>query len=262
MTLPVLRADCSSCFGLCCVLVPFSREAGFGATKASGTPCHHLGDDDRCGIHATLREDGWPGCTVFDCFGAGQQVSQVTYGGVSWREHDNLGEMAAVLSVMRQLHEMLAHLTEAEERVAGVTGDLRDRLAVHVAGTPAQVLALDVDTLRAEVGDVLARASARARARWAGRIDLAHDDLAGTDLRGTDLRGAALRGALLIAADLRGADLTEADLLGADVRDTDVRDATLAGALFLSQPQLNAMRGNAATRLPGGLTRPGHWVSE
>jgi uncharacterized protein YjbI with pentapeptide repeats len=112
------------------------------------------------------------------------------------------------------------------------------------------------------VGDVLARASARARARWAGRIDLAHDDLAGTDLRGTDLRGAALRGALLIAADLRGADLSEADLLGADVRDTDVRDATLAGALFLTQPQLNAMRGNAATRLPGGLDRPGHWLPE
>ena len=41
---------------------------------------------------------------------AGQQVSQVTYGGVSWREQDNLPEMAAVLSVMRSLHEMLVHL--------------------------------------------------------------------------------------------------------------------------------------------------------
>ena len=84
--LPVLRADCASCFGLCCVLTPFSRESGFGITKSSGTPCHHLRRDDRCGIHATLREDGWPGCTVFDCFGAGQQVSQVTYAGVSWRD--------------------------------------------------------------------------------------------------------------------------------------------------------------------------------
>jgi thioredoxin reductase (NADPH) len=68
--------------------MPFSREAGFGATKPSGTPCHHLRADDRCSIHATLREDGWPGCTVVDCFGAGQQVSQVTYGGVSWRQLD------------------------------------------------------------------------------------------------------------------------------------------------------------------------------
>lgn len=262
MTLPVLSADCGSCFGLCCVLMPFSRESGFGITKASGTPCHHLQQDDRCGIHATLREDGWPGCTVFDCFGAGQQVSQVTYAGVSWRDHDNLGEMAAVLSVMRQLHEMLRHLVEAEERVSGVTGDLRDRLGVLVAQSPAELLALDVDALRLEVGDVLARASARARAAWDGRIDLAHDDLAGQDLRGTDLRGAALRGTLLLGADLRGADLAGADLLGADVRGADVRDATLEGALFLTQPQVNGMRGNAATRLPAGLARPGHWLRE
>jgi uncharacterized protein YjbI with pentapeptide repeats len=262
VNLPVLSADCGSCFGLCCVLMPFSRESGFGVTKASGTPCHHLQLDDRCGIHATLREDGWPGCTVFECFGAGQQVSQVTYGGVSWRDHDNLGEMAAVLSVMRQLHEMLRHLVEAEDRVAGVTGDLRDRIGALVAQTPTELLALDVDELRSEVGDVLARASARARARWAGRIDLAHDDLAGRDLRGTDLRGAALRGALLIGADLRGADLTGADLLGADVRDTDVRGATLDGALFLTQPQVNGMRGDHDTRLPEVLARPGHWLGE
>jgi uncharacterized protein YjbI with pentapeptide repeats len=262
VNLPVLSADCGSCFGLCCVLMPFSRESGFGVTKASGTPCHHLQPDDRCGIHATLREDGWPGCTVFECFGAGQQVSQVTYGGVSWRDHDNLGEMAAVLSVMRQLHEMLRHLVEAEDRVVGVTGDLRDRIGVMVAQTPIELLALDVDELRSEVGDVLARASARARARWAGRIDLAHDDLAGRDLRGTDLRGAALRGALLIGADLRGADLTGADLLGADVRDTDVRGATLDGALFLTQPQVNGMRGDHDTRLPEVLARPGHWLGE
>ena len=91
-------------------------SSGFGIDKPGGTPCPNLADDDRCRIHATLREDGWSGCATFDCFGAGQQVSQVTYGGVSWREHDNLGEMAAVLSVMRLLHEMLAHLAEVERR--------------------------------------------------------------------------------------------------------------------------------------------------
>jgi uncharacterized protein YjbI with pentapeptide repeats len=262
VTLPVLRADCASCFGLCCVLVPFSRDAGFGTTKASGVPCHHLQADDRCGIHATLREDGWPGCTVFDCFGAGQQVSQVTYGGVSWRDHDDLGEMAAVLSVMRQLHEMLRHLVEAEDRVAGVTGDLLDRLTGLVAGTPAALLALDVDGLRGEVGEVLAVASGRLRAAWPAGADLARGDLAGRDLRRTDLRGAALRGALLIAADLRGVDLTGADLLGADLRDCDVRGASLSGALFLTQPQVNAARGDAGTTLPGDLARPGHWLGE
>jgi uncharacterized protein YjbI with pentapeptide repeats len=262
VTLPVLRADCASCFGLCCVLVPFTREAGFGATKASGVPCHHLQGDDRCGIHATLRDDGWPGCTVFDCFGAGQQVSQVTYGGVSWRDHHDLGEMAAVLSVMRQLHEMLRHLVEAEDRVAGVAGDLLEQITGLVGETPAALLALDVDALRAEVGEVLGAASARVRSARPGGADLARGDLAGRDLRRTDLRGAALRGALLIGADLRGADLTDADLLGADLRGCDVRGADLAGALFLTQPQVNAARGDAGTTLPADLARPGYWLGE
>jgi len=90
---PSLVADCGSCFALCCVLLPFTTAAGFGMDKPGGAPCPNLATDDRCGIHATLREDGWPGCSIFECFGAGQQVSQVTYGGVSWREQDNLGEM-------------------------------------------------------------------------------------------------------------------------------------------------------------------------
>jgi uncharacterized protein YjbI with pentapeptide repeats len=260
MELPVLTADCSRCFGLCCVLLPFSAASGFGADKASGTPCTHLDGADRCRIHATLREDGWPGCTVFDCFGAGQQVSQVTYGGVSWREQDNLGEMAAVLSVMRQLHEMLAHLSEAQRRSpdAAAQAVLTEVVAL-VDRPPEELLALDVDELRASVGSHLAAASARVRAAYDG-ADLAGADLAGQSLGGRDLRGAHLRGALLIGADLRGADLGDADLLGADVRDADVRGATLATALFLSQPQANAMRGDAATTLPTPLTRPTHWT--
>ena len=40
----------------------------------------------------------------------------MTYAGVSWRDTGNLGEMGAVLSVMRQLHEMLVHLVEVERR--------------------------------------------------------------------------------------------------------------------------------------------------
>ena len=116
MATPELVSDCSQCFGLCCVLLPFSASSGFGVDKPSGIPCLNLLDDDRCGIHATLREDGWPGCTVFECFGAGQQVSQVTYAGVSWREGGNRAEMGAVLTVMRQLHEMLVHLAEVERR--------------------------------------------------------------------------------------------------------------------------------------------------
>src|SRR6478609_5910254 len=101
-----LRADCSRCAALCCVAPAFARSADFAIDKPSGQPCPKLEDDLRCGIHAELRERGFPGCAVFDCFGAGQQIVQVTFGGQDWRTTPELaGPMFAVLPVMRRLHE-------------------------------------------------------------------------------------------------------------------------------------------------------------
>jgi hypothetical protein len=255
---PELVADCSRCFGLCCVLLPFRREGGFGIDKDSGTPCHHLDGNDRCGIHDRLRESGWPGCATFDCFGAGQHVSQVTYGGVSWRDSDDLGEMAAVLSVVRQLHEMLAHLTEVARRAPQAAAQqVYDEVLALTRTDPVTLLTADLDELRSRVGRALREASVRLH----GEARPMPADLAGADLRGADLVRADLRGALLIRADLRGADLATADLLGADLRDADVRGARLDGAWFLSQGQLNATTGDASTTVPAGLARPGHWDS-
>ncbi len=82
-----LHADCAQCAALCCVAPGFSVSADFAINKAPGQPCPHLGPDFRCGIHERLRPDGFTGCAVFDCFGAGQQVTQVTFRGRDWR-HD------------------------------------------------------------------------------------------------------------------------------------------------------------------------------
>lgn len=239
--------------------MPFAAASGFGVDKPSGTPCLNLLADDSCSIHATLREDGWPGCTVFECFGAGQQVSQVTYGGVSWREQDNLGEMAAALSVMRQLHEVLVHLDEVARRSPDpLAAEVTEEVTALTSATPVELLTYDLDALHARVGALLGAASARLREGVPGATDRSRADLAGRDLRG-DRRGWSFRGALLIAADLRDADLRLADVLGADLRDADVRGADLSTALFLTQPQLNAARGDAATRVPDHLARPRHW---
>ncbi len=115
---------------------------------------------------------------------------------------------------------------------------------------------------RQDVNVLLLRTSELARAGTKGRRkDRRGADLVGARLGGADLRGANLRGACLIAADLTGADLRGADLIGADLRDTDLTGADLTGAFFLTQPQLNAARGSAATRLPESVTRPGHWAA-
>src|SRR3712207_304027 len=125
-----LRADCSRCAGLCCVGPAFAGSADFAFDKPAATPCRHLREDFRCGIHASLRDRGFPGCTAFDCFGAGQRLTQGTFAGRSWRESPELARAQfTVLPIMRQLHEMLWHLTEALALpVAGtLRGEVRSR---------------------------------------------------------------------------------------------------------------------------------------
>src|SRR5215213_178060 len=261
-----LRADCSRCAALCCVGPAFAATADFAIDKPAGTPCPNLRPDDRCGIHDGLRDRGFPGCTVFDCFGAGQRIVQETFGGRSWRESPELaGEQFAVLPVMRQLHEILWYLTEAAELPAAaplraeVTA-ARERTERLAAGSAEELTSLDVAGVRGEVGELLQRVSELVRAGVPKRArDRRGADLMGKDLRGARLRGASLRGAYLIGADLRGADLRTADLLGADLRAADVRGTDLGECLFLTQPQVEAAIGDAATRIPAVLNRPAHW---
>ncbi|MGQ0777581.1 MAG: pentapeptide repeat-containing protein, partial [Pseudonocardiales bacterium] len=109
-----LRADCERCFGLCCVALAFSASADFAIDKDAGQACPNLGSDFRCGIHTRLRQQGFPGCAVYDCFGAGQKVAQVTFGGQDWRRAPHTAQqMFEVFPIMRQLHELLWYLTEA-----------------------------------------------------------------------------------------------------------------------------------------------------
>ena len=282
-----LRGDCAQCFGLCCVALPFTASADFAIGKDAGTPCPNLQGDHRCGIHAKLRQKGFTGCTVYDCFGAGQKVSQVTFGGRDWRTGppEDARRMFDVFPVVRQLHELLRYLTEALTLPAArpVHAGLRralEQTETLTRQTPEELGALDVGAHRQEVNVLLLRTSELVRAdelvragELAGPGDRVGSgtrgrgknrrgaDLMGARLKGADLRGADLRGAYLIAADLTGADLRGADLIGADLRDADLTDADLTGAFFLTQPQLNAARGSAGTRLPESVTRPVHWTA-
>ena len=285
----LLRADCGNCVGLCCIALGFSRSSDFALDKPAGEPCVNLRDDFGCGIHTRLRTSGFRGCTVFDCFGAGQQVAQHTFDGVSWREDPaSRGQMLAVFPVMRGLHELLFLLSEALELPTGRTlhGEVADRYRVtkQLTDLPAgDLLRTDLATHRAGATQLLARVSSRvrkqavrgdaarpgAKASTAGSVTAptpklakklrAGADLIAAELSHRDLRGANLRGASLIAANLRGSDLGWVDLALADLRDADLRGANLVTSLFLSQPQLDSARGDAGTRVPAFLRHPAHW---
>jgi len=269
MDLRDLSADCDSCFALCCVVPAFSASSDFAIGKKAGQPCPNLREDFRCGIHARLRQRGFKGCTVYDCFGAGQKVSQVTFAGRDWRQDpETAATMVAVFPVMRDLHELLWYLTEAmamatvmalpsARRLHAELARARDTVDGLTREGPERLGGLDVAGHRREVNVLLRRAAELARGE--GGQDHSGADLIGARLRGADLTGASLRGTYLIGADLREADLTRADLTGADLRDADLRGADLAGGLFLIQSQLDGAKGDARTRIPPALARPAHW---
>ncbi|UQX88595.1 pentapeptide repeat-containing protein [Jatrophihabitans telluris] len=266
------ESDCGQCTGLCCVGLAFSASVDFAFDKPAGVACVNLARDDRCRIHASLTQEGFRGCTVFECLGAGPQISRHTFAGRSWRTSpETAGQMFAAFSLMRQLQELLWYLTQAAAFPDGALAQRPELAAVTarveaLIGAPADaLLALDGAAIHREVYEVLLRVSRSVRAglaadrRYRARADLAGAVLAGADLRGADLRGADLRGALLIGADLTGADLDRADVIGADLRGADVRGARLAGALFVTPMQLGGCTGDDRTTIPPNLRRPGHW---
>jgi uncharacterized protein YjbI with pentapeptide repeats len=248
------------------VVPAFVASADFAITKHAGEPCPNLQAGFQCQIHDRLRQRGFPGCAVYDCFGAGQQVAQVTFGGRDWRRTPEIApQMFEAFTLVRQLHELLWYLREALGLAAADALREQVRRAFeaterHAGGTPAQLAALDLPAHRREVQALLARTSELTRAGVPAGADWRGADLSGKELRGADLRRANLAGALLIGTDLRGANLDRADLAGADLRAANLRGASLGRAIFLTQSQVDAARGDRATRLPQSLARPAHWV--
>ena len=114
MSTDTLRADCTRCAALCCVGLAFDRSALFAYDKEAGEACRHLGHDGRCTVHAFRREAGFAGCVGYDCLGAGQFVTQIVFGGRSWRDDPSLlRPMITAFAIVRELRGLLALLGAA-----------------------------------------------------------------------------------------------------------------------------------------------------
>lgn len=268
-----LRPECKYCFGLCCAALGFAQSDGFPADKPAGEACTNLQKNFSCGVYGELKNLGLKGCTVYDCFGAGQRVAKTTYGGVGWRENpESKEQMFRVFGVMQELHEIMWYLCEAHTLLNGKAQaeaeNLLHGLEIVAQLRPEQLLELDMDKYREKASMYIKRAGEEAQKRVSGGLCLypvqtksskRRINLMGADLKMTDLVGADLRGAYLIATDLRGVDLSYADMLGADMRDANIRGADLSKSVFLTQMQVNAAKGNTATKLPEWIQKPRHW---
>ena len=270
------QADCANCFGLCCVALDFTASTDFPVDKEKGIACKNLQDDFRCSIHRNLKLSGYSGCTLFDCLGAGQKVSQQTFGGVSWKDDPkSASKMFQALPVMQQLQEMLLYLTQAIEhcgdrQLQETLQNSRREIDELTKVSAERLLAADLPKLRQNINGFLVQVSEQVRLE-SGRLGKKQRRKKGPDYRGAnsmgkkykgcDMRGANFRGAYLIGADLSDADLRNSDFIGADLRDCDLSGADLAGGIFLTQMQVNSAKGDAGTSLPLLLSKPAHWGS-
>jgi len=269
-----LIADCTECFGLCCTALNIVASSDFPMNKPAGTPCIHLQSDYRCQTHSQLRDKGFKGCTVFDCLGAGQIVSQVTFNGQSWRENPDIGaKMFDVFPIMEQIYEMIAYATEVLSY--DIPDDLGSKLEKQVVALQDvtkldadDLLAIDLIMYRFSLNELLTSASDWIRGNTIANMsgvqnikafDRARVNWMGKNLKGKDLRAMDFRGAYLIAADMRNTDLRAVSFIGADLRDVDFRGANLSTSMFLTQMQINSAKGDAKTILPFYIQRPSHW---
>ena len=165
-----LTPDCERCCGLCCVAAAFSASADFAIDKGAGEACPNLTPGFRCAIHDRLRAEGFAGCTTYDCYGAGQKVTQVTFEGMNWRQTPHVAtRMFGVFMAMRQLHELLMYLKEAlklppAQPLHGELQDALDDLERLTMESPEVLLELDVGARKREVSSLLLRVGELVRA--------------------------------------------------------------------------------------------------
>lgn len=262
-----LKIDCEKCFGLCCVALYFSESDGFPQNKDAGKPCINLQGDFKCSVHTSLYTKGFKGCIGYDCLGAGQKISQITYKGQDWRNNSKESEkMFKGFLVMRQLHEMLWYLNEAfdlqkdssKKREIDSLIEFTNNLTTLDIDS---LLNTDIEELRNKVNAFLRITSEMIRSHTVrSKQNAIPKSYFGKDLRKINLRGANLRGACLIASNLKNMDLSGADFIAADLRDADFSGADLRKSIFLTQAQINSARGDANTKLPNNLTKPIHWL--
>ncbi|MFJ5770918.1 pentapeptide repeat-containing protein [Psychrobacillus sp. NPDC093180] len=271
-----LIADCTKCFGLCCTALNIMPSSDFPIIKPAGTPCMNLQSDYSCQIHSQLREKGFKGCTVFDCLGAGQVVSQVTFNGQSWRDNPETREkMFQAFPIMEQIHEMIAYAAEAISY--DIPANLSDKLSQKLMELQDltkldsdELLSLDLVMYRYTLNELLTAASDIIRENIIAKLpgakkvkdyDHARADWIGKKLKDKDLRGTDFRGAYLIAADMQNTDLRAVNFIGTDLRDANLSGANLSTSMFLTQMQINSAKGDVETILPSHLQRPPHWIN-
>jgi hypothetical protein len=160
------RADCSRCCGLCCVVPDQLAVQGFRVDKPAESPCVHLNSLHRCSIHATRGLQGYMACKGFDCYGAGQWITQHLFQGAKWSDSADLAQQmfaayrywAPRFQNAALLEAALPHVRDdARCGIAAMIGDLTAGETAELLTDAARLRRETLAVIRAALGDRISR---------------------------------------------------------------------------------------------------------
>lgn len=256
-----LKINCENCSGLCCVALYCARTDGFPENKDAGIPCKYLNSNFQCKVHSQLIDMNMKGCLAYDCFGAGQKVSQDLFSNITWQSNQEKSNLIFdVFLLVFQLHQMEWYLLESllldtDKRFSENIEQLIFKIEHVLEKSYENILNFDISSFRLEVNHILKSISKQ----YTKSNKLNQKDLIGKDFKKANLDGEDFSMSLLIAANFEGCSLKDTNFLGADLRDANVRNADLSSSLFLTQLQVNSTQGDYSTTLPKYLSVPISW---
>ena len=170
------------------------------------------------------------GCIGYDCFGAGQQVTQSIYFGQTWQSMpEQAKEIFDVFIVVFQLYQIRYFLLEsltilpAQVLKSGIKALIEENEMVCNC-EPQNIILFNMENYRSRVNVLLKQVCG------------------------------------LFQKSLRSENKKcPSDFLGRDFRNKDMRGLDLRDAVFLSQGQINSAKGNRNTKLPQYLEYPITW---
>lgn len=265
ISLQSLKSDCSQCSGLCCTALFFSKMDGFPEDKQAEKPCSNLQKNYQCKIHGELEKKKMKGCIGYDCFGAGQQVTQSIYFGQTWQNTPGKAkEIFDVYIVVFQLYQIRYFLLESMSLLPAkiLKSNIKSLIQeneIICNSVPQDILKFNLENYRNKANVLLKQVCRLLQKSMYSENKKCPSVLLGKNFQSKDFSGLDLSTKLLIAANFNTCVFDGTIFLGADTRDTDFSNANLRDAVFLSQGQINAAKGNRNTKLPQYLDYPLTW---
>lgn len=246
-----LKIECQECLGICCTALYFSKIDGFYEDKKAGQDCINLDSQHRCKIYQELLVKNSKGCKIYDCFGAGQKVTQMY---LNRQVVDQ--EVCKIYLIMYQLYQMLWYLLQAknygQKQVNGSLQTIQEIIQLSAK----EILQTNIDTIIKEAKMALKKASDTLTA-----IDVTKKQTYfQKDLSFKNLDHKDFSMTIMIASNLEGSSLDKTNFLATDIRDTNIKNTDMSNCLFLTQGQINSAIGNQNTQLPSYLTKPETWL--